>query len=95
MIKEVKKGYHDIESEATLQELSQFLAELLKIHPELSGMKVCVSAECGCSGALVAYPLTAVVPDGRIDTIHLVSNDDGYREPEGWTFYREVGESND
>lgn len=93
MIKEVKRGYHDIESNATLQELSQFLVELLRIHPELGRMKVCVSAESGCSGALIAYPLTAVIPDGRIDTIHLVSNDDEGREPDGWTFYREVGEN--
>ena len=92
MIKEVKRGYHGIEGRATLQELSQFLIELLKIHPELSGMKVCVSAERGYSGASIAYPLTAVVPDGRTDTVHLVSNDDEDREPEGWTFYREVGE---
>ena len=92
MIKEVKRGYHDIEGEATLQELSQFLVELLRIHPELAHMQVSVAAESGCSGALVAYPLTAVVPDGRIDTINLVSNDDAGREPDGWTFYREVGE---
>lgn len=92
MIKEVKRGYHDIEGDATLQELSQFLVELLKIHPELSRMQVCVAAESGCSGAAIAYPLTAVVPDGRTDTIHLVSNDDDDREPDGWTFYREVGE---
>jgi hypothetical protein len=91
MIKEVKRGYHDIEGDATLQELSQFLIELLRIHPELGSMQICVSAESGCSGALIAYPLTAVVPDGRIDTISLVSNDDAGREPEGWTFYREVG----
>lgn len=93
MIKEVKRGYHDIESNATLQELSQFLVELLRIHPELSHMEVCVAAESGYSGAAIAYPLTAVVPDGRIDTIHLVSNDDAGREPEGWTFYREVEEN--
>lgn len=93
MIKEVKRGYHDIEGEATLQELSQFLTELLRIHPELSRMQVCVAAECGCSGAAIAYPLTVVVPDGRTDTIHLVSNDDSGREPDGWTFYREVGEN--
>lgn len=93
MIKEVKKGYHDIEGEATLQELSQFLVELLEMRPELARMQVCVSAESGCSGALIAYPLTVVVPDGRIDTIHLVSNDDEDREPDGWTFYREVGEN--
>lgn len=92
MIKEVERGYHDIEGEATLQELSQFLVELLRIHPELAHMQVSVAAESGCSGALVAYPLTAVVPDGRIDTINLVSNDDAGREPDGWTFYREVGE---
>lgn len=92
MIKEVERGYHDIEGEATLQELSQFLAELLRIHPELAHMQVSVAAESGCSGALVAYPLTAVVPDGRIDTINLVSNDDAGREPDGWTFYREVGD---
>ena len=95
MIKEVKRGYHDIESEATLQELSQFLVELLRVHPELGRMRVCVAAECGYSGAAVAYPLTAVVPDGKTDTIHLVSNDDAGKEPEGWTFYREVGENND
>lgn len=92
MIKEVKRGYHDIEGEATLQELSQFLVELLEMHPELSRMQVCVSAESGCSGASIAYPLTAVVPDGRIDTIHLVSNDDESTEPDGWKFYREAGE---
>lgn len=93
MIKEVKKGYHDIEGNATLQELSQFLVELLRIHPELSNMEVCVSAECGYSGAAIAYPLTAVVPDGRTDTIHLVSNDDRGKEPEDWTFYREAREN--
>lgn len=93
MIKEVKRGFHDIEGEATLQELSQFLVELLRIHPELAHMQVSVAAECGCSGASIAYPLTIVVPDGRIDTIHLVSNDDDDREPDGWTFYREVGEN--
>lgn len=92
MIKEVERGFHDIEGEATLQELSQFLVELLKIHPELAHMQVSVAAESGCSGASIAYPLTVVVPDGRIDTIHLVSNDDDDREPDGWTFYREVGE---
>lgn len=92
MIKEVKRGFHDIEGEATLQELSQFLVELLRIHPELAHMQVSVAAESGCSGASIAYPLTVVVPDGRIDTIHLVSNDDDDREPDGWTFYREVGE---
>lgn len=93
MIKEVKKGYHDIEGEATLQELSQFLVELLEMHPELARMQVCVAAECGCWSAAVAHPLTAVVPDGRTDTIHLVSNDDESREPDGWTFYREVGDN--
>lgn len=93
MIKEVKRGFHDIEGEATLQELSQFLVELLRIHPELAHMQVSVAAESGCSGASIAYPLTVVVPDGRIDTIHLVSNDDDDREPDGWTFYREVGEN--
>lgn len=92
MIKEVKRGYHDIEDNATLQELSQFLIELLRTHPELGRMQVCVSAESGCSGASVAYPLTAVVPNGRTDHIYLVSNDDDDREPDGWTFYREVGE---
>jgi hypothetical protein len=92
MIKEVKRGYHDIEGEATLQELSQFLVELLRIHPELSRMQVCVAAECGCSGAAIAYPLTAVVPDGRTDKIYLVSDDDAGKEPDGWTFYREVKE---
>ena len=92
MIKEVERGFHDIEGEATLQELSQFLVELLRIHPELAHMQVSVAAESGCSGASIAYPLTVVVPDGRIDTIHLVSNDDDDREPDGWTFYREVGE---
>lgn len=92
MVEEVKRGYHDIEGEATLQELSQFLVELLEMRPELAHMQVCVSAESGCSGASIAYPLTAVVPNGRIDTIHLVSNDDAGREPDGWTFYREVGE---
>jgi hypothetical protein len=93
MIKEVKRGYHDIEGEATLRELSQFLVELLRIHPELGRMQVCVSAESGCSGAAIAYPLTAVVPDGRTNTIHLVSNDDDSEEPDGWAFYREVGEN--
>lgn len=93
MIKEVERGFHDIEGEATLQELSQFLVELLRIHPELAHMQVSVAAESGCSGASIAYPLTVVVPDGRIDTIHLVSNDDDDREPDGWTFYREVGEN--
>lgn len=93
MIKEVERGYHGIEGEATLQELSQFLVELLNIHPELAHMQVSVAAESGCSGASIAYPLTVVVPDGRIDTIHLVSNDDDDREPDGWTFYREVGEN--
>ena len=93
MIKEVERGYHDIEDNATLQELSQFLIELLRIHPELGRMHVCVSAESGCSGAAVAYPLTAVVPDGRTDNIYLVSEDDSSEEPDGWTFYREVGEN--
>ena len=92
MIKEVKRGYHDIEGEATLQELSQFLAELLNIHPELSNRLVCVAAECGYSGAAVAYPLTAVVPYGGTNTVRLVSNDDKGKEPDGWTFYREVKE---
>ena len=91
MIKEVERGYHDIEDNATLQELSQFLIELLRIHPELSRMQVHVAAESGCSGAAVAYPLTAVVPDGRTDNIYLVSDDDAGKEPDGWTFYREVG----
>lgn len=93
MIKEVKRGYHEIEDNATLQELSQFLAELLRIHPELAHMQVSVAAESGYSGAAVAYPLTAVVPDGRTDNIYLVSNDDAGKEPEGWTFYREVEEN--
>lgn len=93
MIKEVKRGYHEIEGEATLQGLSQFLVELLRIHPELSRMQVCVSAESGCWSAAVAYPLTAVVPDGRADTVYLVSNDDESTEPDGWKFYREVEEN--
>ena len=93
MVKEVKRGYHDIEDNATLQELSQFLVELLRIHPEFSRMRVRVAEECGYWNAAVAYPLTAVVPNDRTDTIYLVSDDDRGKEPEGWTFYREVEEN--
>ena len=93
MIKEVKRGYHGIEGEATLQELSQFLVELLNTHPELGRKQVNVASECGCWSAAVARPLTAVIPDGGTDTIYLVSNDDEGVEPDNWTFYREVGEN--
>lgn len=88
MIVEVENGEYGIERAATLQELSEFLNELLVEHPEYKDKSVSVAAECGYSAASIASPVTFAVAGDHFSTC-LVSNDDGqYNEKDGWRFYR-------
>ena len=79
----------------TFRELVEGLNDILINHPELADREVIHSSEGGYSGAGFESPVTVAIPNPAAKfaninhSIHIVSDDDGYRTNpaiESWTF---------